>query len=59
MMNKHRAEINAEIKYFEREINNLMIINKRTPLFINKNTNQNITEITRLTIKLNNLKAPQ
>lgn len=59
MMNKHRAEINAEIKYFEREINNLMIINKMTPLFINKNTNQNIAEITRLTIKLNNLKAPQ
>jgi len=59
MMNKHRAEINAEIKYFEREINNLMIINKRTPLFINRNTNPNISEINRLTIKLNSLKAPQ
>lgn len=59
MMSKHRAEINAEIKYFEREIYNLMTINKRKPLFLNKTTNRNIAEITRLTIKLNNLKATQ
>ncbi len=59
MMSKHRAEINAEIKYFEREINNLTAISKIKPSFINKIPNRNIAEITRLTIKLNNLKAPQ
>ena len=59
MMSKHRAEINAEIKYFERKIYNLTAISKRKPLFINKIPNRNIVEITRLTIKLNNLKAPQ